>query len=115
MTVSEWALLGDARPDVVPVIVRWHGARLAIAAGPCPYLSPEGTCAVYAVRPYRCRIWGCFRTDAQYTDGVIPVAAVLEGRLAESAGVRRAWGRMVDEAAAWGRTHGWGDEHGAAI
>lgn len=62
----------------------------------CPYY--EGGCVVYAVRPGVCRAWGCFRRGAEpYTDDV------MLRRLRESAGVRRAARRMLDEAERWTR------------
>lgn len=104
MAESELALLKAAQPDIEPVIVSRDVGRLEIAAGPCPYLA-DNQCSVYEVRPWRCRVWACFRRSASdpYRDDLLQI------RLRESAGVRRTWGRMLDEAADWGRQHGWTD------
>lgn len=106
---SELAALRGARPDVEPLIVSQAGARVEIAAGPCPYLAADGGCSVYAVRPWRCRVWACFRRAGE---GYAHDA--LERRLADSAGVRRVWRLMLTEAEPWGRQHGWVDESGDA-
>lgn len=105
MSETEWEGLRAARPEVEPVVVRRAGARLEIAAGPCPYLGADARCTVYAVRPWGCRVFGCFRRSAG--DG-----ASMTDRLQASAGARRVWRRMLTEAEAWGRAHGWLDEHG---
>lgn len=64
----------------------------------CPYY--EGGCRVYAVRPGVCRAWGCFRKGTEpYADDL------MQRRMAESAGVRRVAGRMVEEGARWTAEH----------
>jgi len=64
----------------------------------CPYY--ENGCAVYAVRPGVCRAWGCFRKGTEpYRDDLMLV------RMAESAGVRRVAGKMVEEGERWTDEH----------
>jgi Fe-S-cluster containining protein len=107
---SELEELRRARPEVVP-LTRPAGRedRLEILAGPCPYLGKDSRCTVYAVRPWRCRVWSCFRKPGEpYTDDA------MNRRLAESAGVRRLWLRHVEEARPWAEGHGWGGEYSRA-
>jgi len=81
-----------------------------LSAHPCPLL--DGTrCTVYAVRPFNCRRWGCFRADST-TEAYEPEAnmlgcANLRERLLQSSQVRREYRRLHRQAEAWGRAHGW--------
>lgn len=78
----------------------------------CPLLSAEGQCSVYAVRPYNCRCFGCFRPT---TDEPLEVAVTVDEsmgdlkpvRLYTSRPVARQWRRMQAHAQPWALAHGW--------
>lgn len=78
----------------------------------CPLLGDDGGCTVYAVRPYNCRRWGCFRptTDEPFAMAVQhdpETGETLPVRLYTSRPVARQMARMQRQAQPWALAHGW--------
>ena len=94
--------------------INWpESDKVALKAGPCPMLDGN-LCSVYAVRPYNCRRWGCFRPDPK-TEPLEPDMGFLGSpctreRWTDSRGVRRQLIQMQRKAQRWARAHGWTDE-----
>ena len=87
-----------------------------LSAGPCPLLGADGGCTVYAVRPFNCRRWGCFRADAKTEAFETRPDAFgcdnLAARLIESKTVRNEYRRLHRQAEPWAVAHGWGALNG---
>jgi Fe-S-cluster containining protein len=78
----------------------------------CPLLGADGLCTVYAVRPFNCRRWGCFRptTSEPFLAAVREVpgtAQLMPVRITEKP-VARQLARMQRHAQPWALAHGWG-------
>ena len=78
----------------------------------CPLLGDTGDCTVYAVRPYNCRRWGCFRptTDEPFLVSVRPhpdTGQLMPVRLWTEKPVARQLARMQRHAQPWALAHGW--------
>lgn len=106
MTHAERAEIERATPPgVVLSFVPHDDAHFVrLTAKPCPLLGADNLCTVYAVRPYNCRRWGCFRDDVtcEPLDNQ-PVPAVLLVDRAK----RRQYAVMQRHAQRWARAHGW--------
>jgi hypothetical protein len=96
------------------------GGQVALQPTPgtdtCPLLSDDGGCTVYAVRPYNCRRWGCFRptTDEPFLLSVreMPAGDLQPVRLFTDKRVARQMARMQRQAQPWALAHGWVPEGG---
>lgn len=90
-------------PGVVLSFASHDDSRFTrLLAAPCPLLKDQ-QCSVYAVRPYRCRTWGCFRDDYSQPPEMVPIpAAMLKNR-----SNRRQALMMERKARRWGWAHGW--------
>lgn len=103
---DELAVLTAARPDVPLRVLPVPGApsKAWIVAAPCPFLTEDGRCDVYPVRPYNCRRYLCGREDPwrePYDRAPVP-ARVLQSRA-----LRRLYARTQREAQRWADQHGW--------
>src|SRR5690242_12944351 len=98
MTHAERAELEQASDR--PLTFRPYGDQFVQLVGSpaCPLLGDDGGCTVYAVRPYNCRRWGCFRptTDEPFALAVMPhdEMGTVPVRLFHSRPVARQWARM---------------------
>ncbi len=110
MTPAERAELERAS-DRPMVLIDLPDGKVALQPTPgtdtCPLLSDAGDCTVHAVRPYKCRVWGCFRptTDEPFAMAVRPDGAPM--RLFISKPVARQAARMQRAAQPWALAHGW--------
>lgn len=111
MTPAERAELERASDRPMTFRDRADGFVDLVGAPACPLLGDDGGCTVYAVRPYNCRRWGCFRptTDEPFALAVMPTAdlGTVPVRLFTSRPVARQWRRMQDAAQPWALAHGW--------
>src|SRR3990167_4397705 len=80
---------------------------LFLQAAPCPLL--EGNqCSVHAVRPYKCRQFGCYRAPGEAFDPSGPLGcANLSDRLTQDRETRRAYPLNQRKAGRWALTMGW--------
>ena len=123
MTPHEAVELARARPDVELHFYQHLDKRFVYLQGqPCPLLGSSDSglavCTVWAVRPYNCRRFGCFRPDPS-TEPYEPEAvdydnarlgcANLSDRLHDR-GVRRQYAKMQRKAQRWALKHGWSQE-----
>ena len=109
MTPAERRAIEQAVPPSTVAALVWSShpdtrfTRL-LTTGRCPLLSEANRCTVYAVRPYNCRRYGCFRTD--YTEPPDLVSAVpLHVRT--SARLTAEYAAMQRKAQRWARAHDW--------
>lgn len=72
-----------------------------LLAGPCPLLNEDGTCSVYAVRPFNCRRYLCFREDGEDWQTATPVALIVDRD------AKRQYALNQRHAQRWARSHGW--------
>ena len=124
MTPQEAILIRDARPDLS---LKWyqHADRrfVYLKGKPCPCLGSDdqglAVCTVWAVRPFNCRRFGCYRPDTEaepYEPEPLDVehgrlgCANLSDRLAQSRAVRRDYALKQRKAQRWARAHGWPDD-----
>ena len=121
-TREEAELARGARPDLSLSFYTHADRRFVYLVGqPCPLLAGEpgaAVCTVWAVRPYNCRRFGCFRPDVVAEPFELePVdlprlrlgCANLSDRLSNR-GVRRAYALMQRKAQRWALKHGWTGE-----
>jgi hypothetical protein len=78
----------------------------------CPLLADAGACTVYAVRPYNCRRWGCFRPTTTEPFAMAVVRHPATGQLVPfrqftDKPVARQLARMQHHAQPWALAHGW--------
>lgn len=76
---------------------------VVLVAHPCPLLTADGRCSVYAVRPYNCRRFSCFREDGEPWAGE---GGVIR-KLYASRDLSRQDALTQRRAQRWARTHGW--------
>jgi hypothetical protein len=115
MTTAEAEELTRASDRPMTFTVLSEAGKVALQPTPgtdtCPLLSDEGGCTVYAVRPYNCRRWGCFRptTDEPFAMAVrkMPAGDLQPMRLFTDTLVERQMARMRDHAQPWALAHGW--------
>lgn len=90
-------------------VLSWHphddSRFVRLRAKPCPLLVGH-TCSVYAVRPYNCRRWGCFRDDYSQPPELVAIPA----KALETRSNRRQLVMMQRKGQKWARKHGWVDE-----
>lgn len=107
MTQSERTEIERAVPSgVVLSFVTHEDSRFVrLMAHPCPLLTSEDRCAVYAVRPYNCRRYACGREDvtAEPFD-----ASPVPARFYADRDFRRQAVRIERKAQRWADAHGWG-------
>lgn len=119
MTVEEQLEILRFIPTAKAATLTWMPADgfVRLLAHPCPLLQENNQCGVYAVRPYNCRRWGCFRADAAVEplepDHGFLGCANARDRFHQDRGVRRAMERMQRKAQVWARAHGWKDDESA--
>jgi Fe-S-cluster containining protein len=86
---------------------------VALSAKPCPFLEGRSTCAIYDIRPYNCRRFGCFRPNPAvepFEEGSGPLGCLnFAERFAVSRVVRRAAASIQRKAQVWARAHGWSE------
>lgn len=86
------------------------GAKVALAAQPCPFVTDRNACAIYDIRPYNCRRFGCFRPEPARepldltADGVV---LNFVDRFQASRRVRQEAERLQARAQPWALAHGW--------
>lgn len=102
MTVAERAAIEQV--STRPLSWRLHADSrfVRLLAGPCPLLEADGSCSVYDVRPFNCRLYMCGRQDGEaWTDEAIPL------RILTNRDLRRQYALNERKAERWGRAHGW--------
>jgi hypothetical protein len=87
--------------------------KWSLQAKPCPLLTADGQCGIYADRPYNCRRWGCFRPTTSTSLAETPFKTLPEGNVVPIGfGTDKALTRQVlrleAQAKPWGLAHGWG-------
>lgn len=103
-------MLEDEMLHGIQVNLRTVGEnKVAIQAHPCP-LFIFNSCAVYPVRPYNCRRFGCMRPDPETepfeTGGPLDCKNLSE-RIEQSRPARRLYELIERRAQAWAWRHGW--------
>jgi len=86
-----------------------------LQAQPCPYFTRDenrqGVCTIYAVRPFVCRRFGCFRPVPDKEPLELDRSPLgcrnLSDRVGQSAEVLHAYRRMQRKAQEWAVLHGW--------
>lgn len=114
MTQDERALIESTLSDEKRASLVWRpytdNVRVTLQGPPCPLLD-DNRCSVYAVRPYQCRRWGCFRPDPKaeplIADHGFLGAKNTRERYEQSRTVRRELQLMERKAQRWGLKHGW--------
>lgn len=120
MTHAERDEIERAAPPGVVLSFREHedSRFVRLAAHPCPLLARDATgkalCSVYAVRPYNCRRWGCFRPSPENEPlepdhGFLGCANARE-RWGQDRRVRYQLRKLQREAQPWANAHGWTQE-----
>jgi Fe-S-cluster containining protein len=100
-----------AAPDVVLTWAAHDDTRFVRLLTPqgCPLLTKPGgvpTCSVHAVRPMRCRTYGCFRINVE-TEPVPRNEAETLINILRSRDFKRQAVQMERKGQRWGLTHGW--------
>ena len=121
MTPQEAQLIHDVRPEL-PFYQHPDQRFVFLAGKPCPLLAYDqyhkAVCTEYAIRPYNCRRFGCFRPDPSVepyeAERVDPErlrlgCANLSDRL-RSRPVRRAYAKLQRKAQKWALKHGWSED-----
>lgn len=78
-----------------------------LIAQPCPFVTPDNRCAVYKVRPFACRRFGCMRDDIGAEPFVDEDAAAIAKRKPETLPQLL---RMQSDAQQWAVLHGWEED-----
>lgn len=110
MTTAEAEELTRASDRPMTFAVLSEAGKVALRPVPgtdtCPLLGDDGGCTVYAVRPFNCRRWGCFRPTLSEP---FAMAVTPEGRPRREAEkpVARQLARMQHHALPWALAHGW--------
>lgn len=76
-----------------------------LRAQPCPLLNADGTCSVYAVRPFNCRRFLCGREATEAWDQAPRLGVPL--RVVTDRAFRRQYAVNERHAQRWARSHGW--------
>ena len=74
-----------------------------LEAGPCPFVTDANTCAVYDVRPFNCRRFGCMRADV----GAVAFGSSEMTALADVPEIRAEMVAIQAEAQPWALAHSW--------
>lgn len=121
MTHAERAAIEGSGYPSSPATLSWlphaDSRFVRLSAGPCPLFARDaqgkGVCAVYDVRPFNCRRFGCFRPsperEAFEPEANVIGCANLRERLEQSGQVRREFQKLADKAREWALSHGWGE------
>lgn len=117
MTEAEKVRVEHAAPGAVVDTLRWTAlpdGKWSLAAAPCPLLTADGRCGIYADRPFNCRRWGCFRATTTIPLSGTPFIEVagrlLPAAIAYDRRLRRQVSRLEEQARPWALAHGWGAE-----
>lgn len=81
-----------------------------LVARPCPFVSDQGQCLVYDIRPYNCRRWMCGRVDPAQESLEIggPMGCWnLSDRVDTSLRFQEHVATNERHHAAWAKRHGW--------
>jgi Fe-S-cluster containining protein len=119
----------------VPVVMTRHEARLVIEAADkelhwsivdadkvalvsptgearCPLLGADRRCTVYAVRPYRCRVFACLRQPGEPLEPGGPMGCANARRAITDRATRRWYATYERKAQQWALKHGWSPSDG---
>lgn len=112
MTDAEKVRVSHAAP--APEALTWTALPdgfWSLTAAPCPLLTEDGKCGIYADRPFNCRRWGCFRATTTIPLAGTPFITVGGRLLPQAVLTDKALGRQVarleDQARPWALAHGW--------
>jgi Fe-S-cluster containining protein len=86
---------------------------VALEAGPCPLLSEDGSCTIYAHRPYNCRRFICLRQPDEPWISAPPDGCVNLDRRISGTGSHQAMAFFRSQERRhqpWALAHGWGKE-----
>lgn len=110
LQVIQQTMLEDDMLHGIEVVFREAGeSMVAMRAHPCPFYIFK-SCAVYNVRPFNCRRFGCMRPDPKtepYETDTVTGCKNLTDRLAQSRVARRLYEVYQRHAQRWGWAHGW--------
>lgn len=125
MTIEESQAIQAATTPEIWASLKWrpmkpdpNGIFVALQTGPCPLLTADNKCSVYASRPYNCRRIGCLRPDVKsepYEHEAMDLArgrfgcANMSDRVAQDRKARRFVAVMQRRAQRWALQHGWRD------